>query len=60
MPCKKIESVLLKSKNKFISKRSIGISVITTYIIFVLVIIIIKNLLQLRKEYLLWYEACKC
>ena len=43
MPCKKIESVLLKSKNKFISKRSRGISVITTYIIFVLVIIIIIN-----------------
>ena len=43
MPCKKIESVLLKSKNRFISKRSRGISVITTYIIFVLVIIIIIN-----------------
>ena len=43
MPCKKIESVLLKSKNKFISKRSRGISAITTYIIFVLVIIIIIN-----------------
>lgn len=43
MPCKKIESVLVKAKNKFISKRARGLSVIATYIFFVLVVIIIIN-----------------
>ena len=43
MPCKKIESALLKSKFKFIKKRARGLSVITTYIIFVLILIIIIN-----------------
>jgi permease len=43
MPCKKIENVFLKSKLKFVKKRARGLSVVTTYIIFVLVIIIIIN-----------------
>ena len=43
MPCKKIESTLSKSKFKFVKKRARGLSVITTYIIFVLIIIIIIN-----------------
>ena len=43
MPCKKIESALSKSKFKFVKKRARGLSVITTYIIFVLIIIIIIN-----------------
>ena len=43
MPCKKIESSLSKSKFKFVKKRARGLSVITTYIIFVLIIIIIIN-----------------
>lgn len=43
MPCKKIESILLKSKFKFINKKARGLSVITTYIIFVLIIIVIIN-----------------
>lgn len=43
MPCKKIESALLKSKFKFIKKRARGLSVIATYIIFVLILIIIIN-----------------
>lgn len=43
MPCKKIENVLKKARNKFISKRARGLSVIATYIIFVLVIIVIIN-----------------
>lgn len=43
MPCKKIENILLKSKFKFINKKARGLSVIATYIIFVLIIIVIIN-----------------
>lgn len=43
MPCKKIEGALEKSKLKFVKKRARGLSVITTYIIFVLIVIIIIN-----------------
>lgn len=43
MPCKKIENVLSKSKLKFIKKKARGLSVIATYIIFVLIIIIAIN-----------------
>ena len=43
IPCTKIENLYRKAKLKFISKRARGISVITTYIIFVLVLIIIVN-----------------
>ena len=43
MPCKKIEGALEKSKLKFVKKRARGLSVIATYIIFSLIIIIIIN-----------------
>lgn len=43
MPCKKIESTLSKSKLKFVKKRARGLSVIATYIIFALILIIIIN-----------------
>lgn len=43
MPCKKIEGILEKSKLKFVKKKARGLSVITTYIIFVLIVIIIIN-----------------
>lgn len=43
MPCRKIESAYKKSKIKFISKKCRGLSVITTYIIFILIIIIVIN-----------------
>lgn len=43
MPCKKIEGALEKSKLKFVKKRARGLSVIATYIIFILIIIIIVN-----------------
>ena len=43
MPCKKIENAISKSKLKFVKKRARGLSVILTYIIFVLIIIIIIN-----------------
>ena len=43
MPCKKIENTLLKSKFKFVKNKARGFSVIATYIIFVLVIVIIIN-----------------
>lgn len=43
MPCKKIERALEKSKLKFVKKRARGLSVIATYIIFILIIIIIIN-----------------
>ena len=43
MPCKKIENTLLKSKFKFVKNKARGLSVIATYIIFVLVIVIIIN-----------------
>ena len=43
MPCKKIENALSKSKLKFVKKRARGSSVIATYIIFVLIMVIIIN-----------------
>lgn len=43
IPCKKIENTLKKSRLKIISKKARGISVVTTYIIFVLIVIIIIN-----------------
>lgn len=43
IPCRKIENVLKKSRLKLISKRARGISVIATYLIFVLVVIIAIN-----------------
>lgn len=43
IPCRKIENILKKSKFKIISKKARGISVITTYIIFVIIVIIIIN-----------------
>lgn len=41
--CTKIEKIFKKSKLKLIAKRSRGLSVIVTYIIFVLILIIIIN-----------------
>lgn len=43
IPCRKIENIYKKVKLKFISKKARGLSVITTYILFVLVIVIIIN-----------------
>lgn len=43
IPCRKIENIYKKAKLKFISKKARGLSVITTYILFVLVIVIIIN-----------------
>ena len=43
IPCRKIENAIKKSKFKIISKKARGISVITTYIMFVIVVIIIIN-----------------
>ena len=45
IPCKKIERVFKKSGSKFISTHSRGLGVVTTYIIFVLIVIIIINCL---------------
>ena len=43
MPCKKIENALSKSKLKFVKNKARGLSVIATYIIFVLIMVIIIN-----------------
>lgn len=43
IPCRKIENALKKSKIKIVSKKSRGIAVITTYIIFVVILVIIIN-----------------
>ena len=43
MPCKKRENALSKSKLKFVKKKARGLSVIATYIIFVLIMVIIIN-----------------
>lgn len=43
IPCRKIENALKKSRLKIISKKARGISVITTYIIFIVILIIIIN-----------------
>ena len=43
IPCRKIEKVYRKIKLKLISKRARGLSVITTYILAVLIIIILIN-----------------
>lgn len=43
IPCTKIEKIFKKSKLKLIAKRSRGLSVVATYIIFILILIIIIN-----------------
>ena len=43
IPCRKIENILKKSRLKIISKKARGISVIATYILFILLIVIIIN-----------------
>lgn len=44
-PCRKIENLYLKSKSKFVKKRARGLSIITTYILVVLLIVIVFNVL---------------
>ena len=44
-PCRKIENLYLKSKNKIIKKRARGLSIITVYILVVLLIVIVFNVL---------------
>ena len=41
MPCKKIEEALLKSKNKFIKKKARGLSILTVYLIILMVLVIL-------------------
>lgn len=43
IPCMKIEKSLKKCKIKFISKRARGLSVIATYLIFIIIVIIAIN-----------------
>lgn len=43
MPCKKIEQLYNKSKNKWIQKRARGLSIVTVYFIVVLLLIILLN-----------------
>ena len=45
IPCKKIENSYQKSKVKFISKKSRGLGVVTTYIMFILIVIILVTYL---------------
>lgn len=44
-PCRKIENLYLKSKSKFMKKRARGLSIITTYILVVLLIVVVFNVL---------------
>lgn len=44
-PCRKIETLYIKSKSKFVKKRARGLSIITTYILVVLLIIVVFNVL---------------
>lgn len=44
-PCRKIENLYLKSKSKFIKKRARGLSIITVYILVVLLIVVVFNVL---------------
>ncbi len=44
-PCKKIENILIKRKNKFIKKRARGISILVTYIIVFALIIWFMNVI---------------
>jgi len=43
IPCRKIENLYKKSRFKFIQKRVRGLSVVTTYILALLIIIIVIN-----------------
>lgn len=43
MPCKKIEEAFLKSKNKFIKKKARGLSILTVYLIVLMILIILIN-----------------
>ena len=44
-PCKKIENILIKRKNKFIKKRARGISILVTYLIVFALIIWFMNVI---------------
>ena len=43
IPCTKIENILKKSKIKLVKNRARGLSVIATYILFVIILIVILN-----------------
>ncbi len=43
LPCRKIESIYLKSKTKFIKRKARSLSIITVYVVAVLLIIILIN-----------------
>ena len=43
IPCRKIENIYKKAKPKIIAKKARGLAVITTYILFILIIILIIN-----------------
>lgn len=43
MPCRKIENVYKKSKNKFLKRKARGLSVITVYLIVLLIMLILFN-----------------
>lgn len=44
-PCRKIENLYIKSKSKFVKKRARGLSIITTYILVALLIVVVFNVL---------------
>lgn len=45
MPCKRVESAYIKSKNKFLKKRARTLSIVTVYIIVALIIIILTTII---------------
>ena len=45
IPCRNIENACKKSKIKFVAKKARGLSVIATYLIFLLIIVIIINVI---------------
>ena len=45
VPCKKIENIYLKAKNKFIKRKSRALSIITVYLIIVIILVILINVI---------------
>ena len=45
VPCKKIENIYLKAKNKFIKRKARGLSILTIYLIVIVILVILINVI---------------
>lgn len=45
VPCKKIENIYLKTKNRFIKRKARGLSILTIYLIVLMILVILINVI---------------